>query len=79
MAIDRRWKKKVVSRISPVTTDMRRPSSLQKVSVSAHIGPKDSIAIDTKIWIMASSLYFANLCADDCLTTNPAETDEIAA
>ena len=28
---------------------------------------------------MASSLYFANLRADDCSATNPAETDEIAA
>ena len=32
-----------------VTTVMRRPSSLRKVSASAHIGPKDSIAIGTKI------------------------------
>ena len=28
---------------------------------------------------MASSLYFANLRADDYSATNPAETDEIAA
>ena len=49
MAMDRRRKRKVVSRMSPVTTDMRRPSSLRKVSASAHIGPKDSIAIGTKI------------------------------
>ena len=49
------------------------------MSASAHIGPKDSIAIGTKIWLMASSLYFANLRADDCSATNPAETDEIAA
>ena len=32
-----------------VTTDMQRPSSLRKVSASAQIGPKDSIAIDKKI------------------------------
>ena len=56
-----------------------RPSSLRKVSAFAHIGPKDSIAINTKIQLMASSLYFANLRADDCSATNPAETDEIAA
>ena len=28
---------------------------------------------------MANLLYFANLRADDCSATNPAETDEIAA
>ena len=79
MAMDRRWKRKVVSRMSPVTTDMWRPSSLRKVSASAHIGPKNSIAIGTKIWLMASSLYFANLRADDCSATNPAETGKFAA
>ena len=65
--------------MSPVTTDMRRPSSVRKVSASAHMGPKDSIAIGTNIRLMASSLYFANLRADDCSATNPAETDKIAA
>ena len=50
MATDTNFKRKVVTRMSPVTTDMRRPSSLRKVSASAHIGPKDSIAIiGTKI------------------------------
>ena len=58
---------------------MQRPISLGKVIASAHMIPKDSIAIGTKIWRMASSLYFANLRPDDCSTTNPAETDEIAA
>ena len=77
--MDKCWKRKVVSRMSPVTTNMRRPSSLWKVSASAYIGPKDSIAIGTKIWLMASSLYFANLRADDCSSTILAETDEIAA
>ena len=79
MAKNRRWKRKVVSCISPVPTDMRRPSSLRKVSASVHIGPKDSIAIGSKIWLMANSLYFANLRADYCSVTNPAETNEIAA
>ena len=80
MAMNRRWKRKVVSRMSPVTTDMRRPSSLRKMSASAHTGPKDSIAISTKkLLLMASSLYFANLRADNCSATKPAETDEIAA
>ena len=79
MAMDRRWKRKVFSRISPVTTDMWRPSSLRKVSASTHIWPKDSKAIGTKIWLMASSLYFANLRADDCSATSPAEIDENAA
>ena len=78
--MDKCWKRKVVLRMSPVTTDMRRPiSSLRKVSIFAHIGPKDSIALGTKIWLMASSLYFATLRGDDCSATNPAETDEIAA
>ena len=58
---------------------MRRPSSVRKVSASAHMEPKDSIAIGTKIRLMASSLYFTNLRADDCSATNPAETDKIAA
>ena len=49
MAMDRRGQKKVVSRMSPVRTDVRRPSSLRKVNASAHIGPKDSLAIGTKI------------------------------
>ena len=49
------------------------------MSASTHIEPKDSIAIGTKIWLMASSLYFANLRADDCSAINLAETDEIAA
>ena len=40
---------KNVSRMSPVTTDMQRPSSLRKVSASAHIGTKDFIAIGTKM------------------------------
>ena len=79
MAMDKRWKRKIVSRMFLVTTDMRRPSSLRKVSASTHIGPKDSIAIGTKIWLMASLLYFANLRADDYSATNPAETDEITA
>ena len=35
--------------MSPVTTDIRLPSSLRKVSASALMGPKDSIAIGTKI------------------------------
>ena len=48
MAMDRCRKRKVVSRMSPVTTDMRRPSSLRQVSASAHIGPKDTISIDMK-------------------------------
>ena len=65
--------------MSPVTTDIRLPSSLRKVSASALMGPKDSIAIGTKIWLMASSLYFANLRVDNCSATNLAETDEIAA
>ena len=72
-------KKKVVSRMSPVATDMRLLSSLRKVSVSVHIGPKGSIAIDTKLWLMASSLYLANLRANDRSATNPAEIDEIVA
>ena len=50
--------------MSPMITDMQRPSSLRKVSASAHMGPKYSIAIDTKILIMANSLYFANLRAN---------------
>ena len=78
MAMDKRWKRKVVSRMSPVTTDVRRPCLLRKVSASLHIGPKDSIAIGTKIWLMASSLYFAKLHADDCSATNSTATDEIA-
>ena len=79
MVIDKRWKRKVVSLMSPVTADMRCPSSLRKVSASAHIGLKDSIAIGSKIWLMASSLYFANLRANDCSATNPEETDAIIA
>ena len=43
------FKKKIFFAMSHVTTDMRRPSSLRKVSASVHIGPKDSIAIGTKI------------------------------
>ena len=35
--------------MSPVTTGMRRSSSLRKASASAQIGPKDSIAIGTEI------------------------------
>ena len=58
---------------------MRRLSLLRKVSASAHIGPKDSIVIGTKILLMANLLNFANLRANDCSATNPAETDEIAA
>ena len=49
------------------------------MSASAHSGPKDSTVIGTKISLIASSLYFATLHADDCVATNPAETDEIAA
>ena len=55
--------------MSSVNIDMLGPSSLRKVSASAHLGPNDSIAIGTKILLMASSLYFANLFADDCSAT----------
>ena len=75
MAMDRRCKRKVVSRMSPVTKNMRRPSLLRKLSASAHVEPKDSIAIGTKICFMTSLLYFANLHTDDCPANNPVETD----
>ena len=46
MAMDRRWKRTFVLRMSPVTTDMRRPHSSRKVSASALIGPKEFFGSD---------------------------------
>ena len=60
-AIDKRWNKKEVSRLSPVAAEMRLPSSCKISTASSHHTPVTSHANGAKMWFLANSSYFAIL------------------
>src|ERR1043165_5810285 len=54
---DKPWKRKLVSRVSPVVIESRRPVSDKKSRPSLLNGPKVSMAIGTKVYLFSSSEY----------------------
>ena len=64
--------RKVVSRGSPVSMDIRLPSSLTNANPSQFRGPRVSIAMTTKRWLGGKSWYFCCLEDDACFAAAPA-------
>ena len=60
-ATDKRWNKNEVSRLSPVTSEMRLPSSWKISTASWHHTPVTSHANGANMWFLANSSYLAVL------------------
>ena len=60
-AIDKRWNRNEVSHLSPVTSEMRLPSSWKNSTASWHHTPVTSHANGANMWFLAHSSYFAVL------------------
>src|SRR6218665_9773 len=65
--MERRCRRKFVSRLSPETDEMRRPNSERNSAPSAFTGPRVSKAMGT------NNAYLAVLRAAACSATEPAE------
>src|ERR1043165_9533809 len=69
---DKPWKKKLVSRVSPVVIDSRRPVSDKKSRTFLLKGPKVSMAIGTKVYLFSSSEYLTSFLAAAISAAPPA-------
>src|SRR6218665_936692 len=71
--MERRCKRKLVSRWSPETDEMRRPNSERNCVPSAFTGPRVSKAMRTYTWVADNSAYFSDLRTAACSAAEPAE------
>src|SRR6218665_618135 len=72
--MERRCKRKLVSRWSPETDEMRRPNSERNCAPSAFTGPRVSKAMGTNTWVAGNSAYFSDLRTAECSAAEPAES-----
>ena len=63
MATEMRCLRKADSRLSPVTAEVRRPSSATKCRARSPHEPNVSKARGMKVWVAARSAYFADFSA----------------
>src|SRR6218665_1260427 len=71
--MERRCKRKLVSRWSPESDGMRRPNSERNCAPSAFTGPRVSKAMGTNKWVAGNSAYFSDLRTAACSAAEPAE------
>ena len=74
-ATDNLWNRNVGSRLSPVTAEMRSPSSYKKSVASEHQLPVTSQASGMKMLLRASSSYFLVFKAAARSAAEPASSD----
>src|SRR6218665_2317491 len=71
--MERRCRRKFVSRWSPETDEMRCPTSKRNSVPSAFTGPRVSKAMGRNTWVAGNNAYLAVLRTAACSTAEPAE------
>src|SRR6218665_1234350 len=71
--MERRCRRKFISRSYPETDEMRRPNSERNSAPSAFTGPRVSKAMGTNTWVAGNNAYLAVLRTAACSAAEPAE------
>src|SRR6218665_2091361 len=71
--MERHCKRKLVSRWSPETDEMRRPNSERNCAPSAFTDPRVLKAMGTNTWVAGNSAYFSHLRTAACSAAEPSK------
>src|SRR6218665_751252 len=71
--MERRCRRKFLSRLYPETDEMRHPNSERNSAPSAFTGPRVSKAMGTNTWVAGNNAYLAVLRTAACSAAEPAE------